>query len=1364
MLSLEAHDGASTVDVDSVTTPRHSEEYCHQPKPCIARLDRDDSDFTSGVRRECLQENNMDEVADYNCSSHSMASLGDQLSGQANDYSNPPISPRRATPDSRSRTFPTASIMDEHNMDNIRSYTHNDHQHRRSSRNRSLFVRNQQSSTLQEPEQRAFGHGKSTSSSSSRSASSIFVPPGHSHTNTLGPSSLSSWMGRQEWSPSAILAKEKELAIQQTKLLALSSLAESVATNSSQAKQGFYGKQLKLIGKISPSGGAADFEMIVKLLPSSTLLQQWEVLEQHLKPDTEGSESAKTAPASSTSSPALNTTTGRDSDISDIGEGEDESLSSEDKTEKNPAKGVKHDAMFEFKVHPSIVSLEEAYLNPDSDEDAQFWLAAQELVAQGRVVEKLLDALGEKDNAGAQEEDGHSASLRPPGNWNQIAGCFQPSSSLHISWMPKNACKFVTNVQQEVHVHLTTKVEPPTITSSLFTGQKRRQNPEEDVQLLVSSDDDEDDEEEEEDDDDESIIGGLGRRLVPAAAAATNSNVALLLESSCTLTVRKLGWKLPFVDVQIHGLPASIQETLLEGKSKRQETLKISGEAVQDWENISPVPGSQEPIFRISLFSGTEGQMIVRVILQVDQLPPTRLTKAGGALLTIPKIEFLGAHEIESRIRIVAGDGLYVRPASPSLQPIAMQDWPLEDCLEVAPQGAILQYYYSQLDPEKLLSVYTSQYQSIARIERIERVHVDLGMSELSKPAYVHVQLHDVVVGNEAGFLRVSNLEGVEIWSVRVNGIACTRNMEAIDTYKRRGERFILIPIPQHQSGGTAMAISDRYDVEFSYGFMPRVVSSATAQESRNDADMANQGCQQQPQQGLESLHLIIPGFDLPVGKYLVSAHLPRLPSSLTYGEPLGELRTLSYSGGRVPLFSPSPSFTRTSPLENEFFDPSIPLLLEKRATVYGVFMSNGLPELKIPLVPVATPPAITSAPLRVNETTEPERQLAQQQSTRPLNTADSGPAAISAASTLMHPPLHAHDPQQPPPGTQQSRRTLFHSHQRHPQETYHPPPFSSNRSRLPEAYEAYSSNDEDDMSPTTTQTISLQAPSIIRPGDPLATANSEDLHARAAGSPSITRVVGPAAISEEETTRRKTSPLNRLRDRNQYRGGDTIRDPPKFWWRQIVVVLVSLAMVILLLNAASFQDLGLSPFISWNASFERIMSTWWKPSTLEQALPRGIEGTRIKESATGGSVTSAATKSTENTNPTTIEKVTMATPTVATTSAKVSEGGGRMVTKEKVENLQRDEQIVRATLTAQTEYKSGDSRLPFSSTSTTLYPMPVQQQAEGKEREPGMMDKAKGVFRRAIDSAVRWWRRQWMVLISRKRIEAGTSEKEGRE
>ncbi|KAF9970907.1 hypothetical protein BGZ73_006245 [Actinomortierella ambigua] len=846
-----------------------------------------------------------------------------------------------------------------------------------------------------------------------------------------------------------------------------------------------------------------------------------------------------------------------------------------------------HDPI-EFKVHPSIESLDEAFLDPDSEEDARFWMDSQELIAPGQVAKKLSEAIDETSESQrgrmeveletekhpqltkSKEKDPSSAVEE-----NQVVGCFHPSSTLHISWMPKNACQFVTSVRQEVYVNLTKtrmgttvfreedeEVQSPICATRLVIGPKRKQNPEEDVQLLVSSDN------EEGGADDSSIVEGS-----PFGTAA-DEQVSLILEDYCELNIRKLGWKPPFVDMRIWGLPKPTEEALLASDPwLRQQILQITGKSVQDWEVLHQDSTLQDPTptIRIALFSGTEAQTDLHVVLR---------------------------------------------------------EWPWRDPDAETLKGAVLQYRYPGVDrglnPTTFLCVNVRPYVSIDRIERIERVHVDLGLSELSKPAYVRVRLQNVLVDQDCGYLQVSGLDDAELWSVRVNGMACTRTMEATDTTGRqRGRRSILIPLPLygllHQEGvggdgsedeSTSAIASDNYEIEFSYGFMPRIVHAKAVQET------VQRGDRQQHAQDQELLQVVIPGFDLPVGEYLVSAQLAKLPSDMAFGEPTGEFRTLSSSS---PSLSMGQSILREKPSAHPSNVPSLPMPASTaRAILYGVFMSTGQPELQIPLVSVPTP----TKDVLWGEG-EPNGH---QHSTR---SSDVGPAASATTHSMMHlAMMHAHDPQQPPLGTQMPRRgALFQSHQRHPQEAhdyYH------------QKQHAYATtqevmDDDVDVSRMGASGVSRQAPSIIRPQD-----------VQGKGKPAL----------------------------------------PRIWWKHLVVVAVSLAMVVVLRNTASFQELGLSPLVRWTtAAFGEGTWKWWswEGSSIQPGPPpRGIEGTlhSVESTAVASAATVAGTR-TGGSGLTAIHSME-----TVTTSGKADRGvegepeeqknarGGRM-TEEKVEKIQ---------------------------------------------------------------------------------------------
>ena len=504
---------------------------------------------------------------------------------------------------------------------------------------------------------------------------------------------------------------------------------------------------------------------------------------------------------------------------------------------------------FEFNIHPKVVSLDEAHLNPESDEDAQFWLEVQELlVGRDQFVGKLV---GENEmngtSDGTQEGSVTDTNADTKADPFMMAGCFAPSSTLHISWLPRNATGFVKDVQQDTTIQIMGL--PDQTKSSTLVQNRRRKNPE-DSHAIDQADQDDDPMEYEH-------------------LEMDDGDLVLSVEDAVTLNIQKLGWKQPFVDFTIE-LPATQQ-----GQSNDVSLVDIRGDTVQNWETIDPVnvvsatsselealekdsAADQETytpsVYRVWFLAGTEGMTEVHISVHVGQA----VSVGYGKDITchIPKLRIHGTSMDRGRIHICTSNDLVIQRSHPRLLESLPVDGHslLEDGM-AARHHPVLQYQYQS--PAYELAVVVQRYQALGRIARIERVRAEIGVSNHQQPGFARIVLSNIVLPHQDdSYLRVYQLDGAEVWSVLVNGKPCSKSIQFMDR-RTAGQRTILIPIPEDSPDN-----DNPHQVEISYGFN---TFERTHEDGLNDESL------------MSTIKLVVPGFNLPVGEYVVVASLPKL-------------------------------------------------------------------------------------------------------------------------------------------------------------------------------------------------------------------------------------------------------------------------------------------------------------------------------------------------------------------------------------------------------------------------------------------------------------------------------------------------------
>jgi hypothetical protein len=511
---------------------------------------------------------------------------------------------------------------------------------------------------------------------------------------------------------------------------------------------------------------------------------------------------------------------------------------------------------YDFNVHPPIMSLDEAHLNPESDEDAQFWLEVQEqLLGRDEFVGKLVSVDGQQEPSTA--ESGDKAGSQPSEERDrpfEVAGCFAPSSSLHVSWMSRSATDFVQDVEQDMAVRI--KGMPDQKQPSSLLQDRRRKDPAEIHEQDMATTSDEPAEEEYD------------------HLEMDDSDLIIAVEDIITVKIQKLGWKQPFMDATISFKDSSSEH----GLSSDITLLDLSGDAVQDWEALPTAAQdtmteqeenhgiekdaaddtSKEPTqtFRVWFFAGTEGTTVVNMRFQACQAVNVGYGK--NIVCHTPKVRIAGASSDKGRIHVYTNNDLMIRGVSPHLVDETFVDChsPLDDSASSVRYPNERHFQYQTID--YCLAVTAQRYQALTRIARIERVRVEIGLSAQQQPGFARAVLSNVVLPQQDDpYLRLYQLDGAEIWSVLVDGYPCSKSIQLQDQ-KSSGQRTVLIPLPEE----SALDNEALHQVEISYGFNSfDLLEEASGEETASSA-----------------MRLVVPGFSLPVGEYIVIASLPKLP------------------------------------------------------------------------------------------------------------------------------------------------------------------------------------------------------------------------------------------------------------------------------------------------------------------------------------------------------------------------------------------------------------------------------------------------------------------------------------------------------
>ncbi|KAF9431645.1 hypothetical protein BGZ76_011892 [Entomortierella beljakovae] len=856
---------------------------------------------------------------------------------------------------------------------------------------------------------------------------------------------------------SSTLTKEKEF-MANTRILAMSNLIDSFAM-SSHAKQGFYGKQLKIIGSASssPSSTGAELELTIKvhiientwttcpLLPQSTILHRWKVnyLDSQLDSEStqddiasslgglkdgknsswvqaiaERTETISPAPSptfeqslarplstiSTSSSTAQNTSQTHVAVISNalcfvanragdylvqlyvhvpfvdgvgtqgihltqipkcrrnfvkfrVDPPDEKSPNLQEEHTRKDGLGdiqeVEEPNMYtegvEFNIHPQVISLEESHLNPESDEDAQFWLEVQEiLIGRDELVGKLATGADsvEFDNENSGDNTQNSQNKEISDEF-EIAGCFNPSSSLHISWMSRDASAFVHDVEQELTIHIT-GLPDQTKSSKLL---RRRKDPEV-SHVMDQADQDE--------------------RLVEYEhLEPDDGDLIITVEDVLTLNIQKLGWKQPFMNFTID---------LSDTQTNDLTLVEVTGDAVQDYERIPTESDEQigselesldkesttdnerhlPATYRVWFFPGTEGVTVVQINARVGQAVPVGYGK--NISCNIPKVKVQGVNSDKGRIHIHTSNDLVIQRCDKG----HLETPPL-DCHSVHDDSFSTKHHHNvrfqYQSSDYQLIVIAQRYQALARIARIERINVNIGVSGQQQPGFARVLLENVVLSlQDDSYLRMYQLDGAEIWNVLVDGRPCAKSIQYMDS-KSGGQHTIMIPIPEGSPDNDNL-----HQVEISYGF--NTVDHELEEEKGNETQNT-------------SIKLVVPGFNLPVGEYLVAANLPKLPTDMDYHELVGDFEIISTVG--------APGHRKT--------------------VTYGAYMTLGRPRLSIKASKLTV--ATNDQQSRFTETIDTDNQRdSLEQVTRSVV---------------------AHDPQQPP--FDAGHIVTQQTSQRHPQQ-----------------------------------------------------------------------------------------------------------------------------------------------------------------------------------------------------------------------------------------------------------------------------------------------------------------------------------------
>ncbi|KAG0299935.1 hypothetical protein BGZ98_009631 [Dissophora globulifera] len=955
-------------------------------------------------------------------------------------------------------------------------------------------------------------------------------------------------------SPDSVLAKEKEF-MANTRILAMSNLIDSFASGS-HAKQGFYGKQLKIIGSTSAatSTTGAELDLIVKVthVDTSNLTEQdaQEDLEFDLaqsRDDRDASWIQATAERTETISPvpsptfeqrsrgpnstssvssysgrtsapqthlavisnALCFVTNRAGDyivqlsihapyVAGTGSrgihlsyipkcrsnfiqfrvlpaNKEKGATAEINSRENMetiggqlhVNGIDdYDGGFEFNVHPAIMSLDDAHLNPNSDEDAQFWLEVQELlVGHDQFVKKLVIS----DDETLPDPQIDSQNRDATDNKSEIAGCFPPSSSLHISWMSRNATNFVQDVEQDISIQITGL--PDQTKSSTLLQDRKRKDPEDSNALDPTELEEEEYEHLEMDDGD----------------------LVITVENTMTLNVQKLGWKQPFVDISIE-LPEAAR-----GHATDLSLVDITGDAVQEWEAIDVIDKQESvlssetenldkdsttdletaspSVYRVWFFTTTEGSTQIHIDMRVSQA----VSVGYGKDITchVPKIRVHGSSLDKGRIHVYTSNDLVVQRCNTRNIESSTADShsPLEDGTSTRHQP-ILRFQYQSSDYD--LAVVAQRYQALARIARIERIRAEIGISGQQQPGFARIVLSNIVLPQQDdSYLRVYQLDGAEVWNVLVDGKPCSKSIQFTDK-KPSGQRTVLIPIPEASPDS-----DDLHQVEISYGF------NTLDRESEDDVD---------EEAVISTIKLVVPGFSLPVGEYVVVASLPKLDKDVDYDEPIGDFEVMS-SLGRPG---------------------------QRRTITYSAYMTLGRPKLSIKTSKIA---ARSGA-----------REALEQNAAEALE---------SVGRSSVHSNIIVHDPHE----LRTNAVVVSQASQRHPQ-----------------------------------QPLELHNPQAEQGLD------GEILPVLSAGAAALSQTSSPQVGSPSNSQKPFTLKGLSL---------DQIPALMTRWWKPVMAVIAALVLAIMIANVAAFQDtkstsLDLVSTPMWQRPFAAI-GRLWRDSTVSQ-------------------------------------------------------------------------------------------------------------------------------------------------------------------
>ncbi|KAF8934286.1 hypothetical protein BGZ52_005161 [Haplosporangium bisporale] len=826
-------------------------------------------------------------------------------------------------------------------------------------------------------------------------------------------------------SPESAVAKEKEF-MANTRILAMSNIIDTFT--STQSKQGFYGKQLKIIGITAPSptyagASGADLEITVKTGSPTTHVA---VLANALSFVTN---KAGDYLVKLVIHVPLTTTSGCKSiHLSQLPRCRSNFIKFSVE-QRQPQRGEDQSAEIEFNIHPPVMSPEEAHLNPESDEDAQFWQEVQEYIVDDNETDKVQDTPSE-------------------------------NGDLDTAYL-------VQKVEQDMTI-LISGLPDQTKSSSLLKDRKRK-DPEDSHPL--------------QDPDDEPIEY--------EHLEMDDADLVISAEGILTAVVEKQGWKKPFIDLTLE------HTTIENGQPSDISLIEIAGDSVHDWELVSDKEDRVQDldamarestdfsrnsalIYRVWFFMGTEGTVTIRVNFCVSQ--PVTVGYGQDITCSIPRIRVQGATNSTGRVQVSSSNDLLIQRSNTRQIETILADSPLyrDDAMINKRQGT--QYQYSSSDYD--LSVVVHRYKTLSRIARIERIRAEIGVSSRRQPGFAKVTLSDVVLPEQDdSYLRIYQLDGAEIWSITVDGKPCSKSVQLLDR-KVAGNRTVLVPIPS-----SPQDTDQQHSVEISYGFDSVDHDFVGGDDSVLDSP----------------IRLLIPGFSLPVGEYIVVANLPRLDRGFDYDEPLGgDFEVISNQG------------THT----------------QRRTVTYGAYMTLGHPKLLIQTL-ATIPPQVFVPPPPPPVVPELTEQITRVQG---------------------HPNMFAHDPQQPPFSAGPVH--LQPSSQRHPQQPLEP-----------------------------------QNPqSEVAPEEPLSTG--------ATGSNLSPQIGSPIQQARLSFIAHDASSLS-IAGMMTY---------CRLWWKQVMAPLAAVALVIMIINVAAFQETG-----NTGLSLVRL-SPWMRPFTMIGKLWRDSGSTFDKD------------------------------------------------------------------------------------------------------------------------------------------------------